>query len=581
MPDARSLEAAARRWLAEDPDPDTKRELEAILEAGDTAELTERFGARLEFGTAGLRGLLGAGPNRMNRALVRRVTAGLAGYLLETDPACREWGVVVGYDGRHMSPEFAEDTAAVLAGAGIPAHVFTELAPTPLIAFAVTALGAAAGVMVTASHNPPAYNGYKVYWQNGAQIIPPHDKGISAAIDAVGPLPSIPLMDADPAAALGLFRPVSETVSDAYLQGLLDLRRRPDHAGTMSIVYTPLHGVGAAWVQRVFHAAGYGGLVVVPEQAAPDGDFPTVEFPNPEEPGAMDLSLALAREKDADLILANDPDADRLAVIVRDGEGGYRPLSGNEIGILLAHYLLSHRESVAPSLVCTTIVSTGLLQRVADRFGAGYAETLTGFKWIANAAIDRKRADGSEFVFGFEEALGYTVGELVRDKDGVGAALVFAELAEWCRSENRGVLDYLRGIFAEFGYYGSLQKGLTYPGAEGLARIADMMQSLRSDPPTAVGGSPVVEIADIADGTVLDVPTGGRSAVDLPSSNVLRYRLEDGTRILVRPSGTEPKIKFYLEVVDRLSADEALPDVEARAAARLEAHLDSLLERIE
>jgi phosphomannomutase len=507
----------------------------------------------------------------MNRALVRRVTAGLAAYLLEHLPQARERGVVVGYDGRHLSTEFAADTSGVLAGAGIRVHAFTDVAPTPVIAFAVTELGAAAGVMVTASHNPPEYNGYKVYWENGAQIIPPHDSGISAAIDAVGDLASVRLLDGPEAESQGLLRLVPESLGATYVDRVLRLRRSDAGAGSVSVVYSPMHGVGGAWVKRVFAAAGYTGLHVVPEQAEPDGDFPTVRFPNPEEPGAMDLSLALARERDADLILANDPDADRLAVITRAPDGGYRPLSGNEIGILLANYLLE-KDAPENPLVCTTIVSTGMLRLMAEAYGAAYAETLTGFKWIANKALELKRSRGMNFVFGFEEALGYTAGELVRDKDGVSAALLFADLFGACRAGGLTIVDYLEQIYRRFGLHQTRQISLTMEGSEGLARIEAMMSSLRRDPVREVNGVAVVVTADVKEGTERNLQTGAITRLDLPPSNVLRYNLADGTRLLARPSGTEPKIKFYVEVVEAFGEEDAFAEASARAGERCDGY---------
>jgi len=567
---ATDLLQRARTWAAEDPDPATRAELEGILDAGDQTRLAELFGERLEFGTAGIRGVLGPGPGCMNRALVRRVTAGLAAYLRGEVPDSRRRGVVVGYDGRRLSLEFAEDTAAVLNGAGIPVHLFSAVAPTPVTAFAVTDLNAAAGVMVTASHNPPEYNGYKVYWGNGAQIIPPHDRGISAAIDGVGDLREVTLLEAGAARTAGLLHTVPDDLGARYVRGVLALRRSDAAASDLSIVYTPMHGVGGAWAKRVFAEAGYAGLHPVPEQFEPDGAFPTVRFPNPEEPGAMDLATALANKLGADLILANDPDADRLAAIVPAPGGGYRPLSGNEIGILLAHYLLE-KDPPANPLVCTTIVSSAMLKRLADAFGAAYAETLTGFKWIANKAIELKRARGAAFVFGFEEALGYTAGELVRDKDGVSAALLFADLAGTCRARGGSVLEYLEGIYRRFGLHQTRQVSLTMEGSEGLARIAAMMASLRGDPVREVAGSAVTVAADVQEGTERDLATGTVTRLDLPASNVLRYVLADGTRILARPSGTEPKIKFYVEVAEPFAAGESFADASGRAGARCDA----------
>jgi phosphomannomutase len=505
----------------------------------------------------------------MNRALVRRVTAGLARYLLHAVPEATRQGVVIGRDGRRMSPEFAADVAAVLAGAGIPVHVFEDVAPTPLCAFAVTHLGAAAGVMITASHNPPQDNGYKVYWSNGAQIVPPHDVEISREIDLVGSLEGVPLVGPGDPGENGCYRKVPAGTLDAYLEGLLALRRHPEAAGDLSIVYTPLHGVGGPCAREVLSRAGYWRLSVVPEQAEPDPDFPTVSFPNPEEKGTMDLALALGRREGAELILANDPDADRLAAIVRQPDGGYRPLTGNEIGLLLAYYLLTENPPAGDRLVMTTVVSSSLLRSMAASLDARYAEALTGFKWIANRAIEERERRGTVFVFGFEEALGYTVGELVRDKDGIGAALLFAEMTAHLRAQERSVLDLLETIYRRFGLCLNSQRGLTLPGSEGAARIRAILERLRAHPPRAIAGMGVTAESDLARGTRIETAGGRESPVDLPPSDVLLYDLEGG-RVLVRPSGTEPKIKFYFEIMEPVSEEEPFPEAETRARSRLQ-----------
>ncbi len=576
--EAKELTEQVRAWIADDPDPAMRAELEDLMRREDLDELRERFRARLEFGTAGLRGALGAGPGRMNRAVVRRVTAGLARYLLARVPDVKTRGVVVGRDGRRMSKEFAEDTAAVLTAAGIPVHYFADVAPTPLTAYAVGALGAAAAVMVTASHNPRADNGYKVYWSNGAQIIPPHDAGISAAIDGVGSLREVALIGEAEARARGLWRDVPSAVGEAYLAGVLALRRHPESPTDLTIVYSPLHGVGGAWVRQVFARAGFSRLCVVPEQAEPDGEFPTVAFPNPEEKGAMDLALGLARREGADLILANDPDADRLAVIVRDRDGAYQPLTGNQIGALLAYYVLTENPPrEGESLVITSIVSSGQLRRMAAELGVHYAETLTGFKWIANKAMELRSARGWRFAFGFEEALGYTVGELVRDKDGIGAALVFADLAAFCRARAKTVLDYLEEIYRRFGLYVSAQRSVTLPGSEGVAAIGSIMEAFRGRPPEAIGGSRIVRRADLRTGEEIDCATGAKSATDLPASNVIVYRLEGGSRIILRPSGTEPKIKYYFEAVASIEPGEPFSKASERGQTRLDALIAGFL----
>ena len=535
----------ARAWLAEDPDPDTRAELRAVLDAGDVAGLTDRFGARLEFGTAGLRGALGAGPNRMNRVVVTRAAAGLSAYLTARGGKL----VVVGYDARHKSDLFARDTADVVRGAGMRALVLPRPLPTPVLAFAIRHLGADAGVMVTASHNPPQDNGYKVYLGDGSQIVAPADAEISAAIEAVGPLSAVPRGDG--------WETLGEEVLGAYLDrtaGLVDAASPRD----VRIVYTPLHGVGRDVVLAAFDRAGFPAPTVVARQADPDPEFSTVSFPNPEEPGAIDLALDAAVEADADIVLANDPDADRCAVAVPDpgAPRGWRMLRGDEVGALLATHLV-RRDPRLSGTFAASIVSSSLLGRIAAAHGLGYAETLTGFKWIS-------RVEGLRF--GYEEALGYCVDpEAVRDKDGVSAALLVAELAATLKAEGRTLTDLLDDIAREHGLHATDQLSARF---EDLGEIDAAMARLRDRPPTELGGR-AVELAE-------DLGVGSEH---LPPTDGLRYRLAQGGRVVVRPSGTEPKLKGYLEtvvpVVDgdvaaaRRTAAEALAAVRADLAAAL------------
>jgi len=519
-----SLRAEAEAWLAEDPDPETRAELSALLGAGDEAAVRERFNGRLEFGTAGLRGALGAGPNRMNRALVRRAAAGLARWLLAErgDPA-RAAGVAIGYDARHKSDVFALDTALVMAGAGIAAHLLPRPLPTPVLAFTTARLGCAAGVMVTASHNPRGDNGYKVYLGDGAQIAPPVDTAISAAIGSVGSLGDVPLADPDDPHIHHL----DDEVVDAYLAAV-EAAAVPGPS-TARLVYTPMHGVGGAVVCRLFERSGFPPLHVVVRQFDPDPAFPTVPFPNPEEPGALDLALSEARSHRADAVLANDPDADRLAAAVPDGTGGFRALTGDELGWVLADFLLE-RSTGGARLVITTVVSSGLLRKMAADHGVHYQETLTGFKWIARAAMARP---GLRFVFGYEEALGYCVGDTVRDKDGISAALAFARLL----SSGPPVPQRLEALARRHGRHVTRQRSLRVEGADALAELRATMDRLRANPPEAIGGSAVTAYEDLR--------LGGR----LPPADVLRFELGDDARVIVRPSGTEPKLKLYVEVV--------------------------------
>ncbi|HSF27063.1 MAG TPA: phospho-sugar mutase [Actinomycetes bacterium] len=545
-PDPAQLLEAAHAWLAEDPDPDTRAELAALLETAESddaaaakaalAELADRFVGPLQFGTAGLRGALGAGPNRMNRAVVIRAAAGLGAYL-------REHGgdaIVIGYDARHKSDVFAADTAAVMTGLGIRAVVLPRPLPTPVLAFAIRHLGVDAGVMVTASHNPPQDNGYKVYLGDGSQIVPPTDAEISARIAAVGPLAEVFLPDN------GWDTLTDADVLEPYLDRVAALVRQ-DAPRDLRIVYTPLHGVGGEVAHAAFLRAGFRAPAVVPLQALPDPDFPTVAFPNPEEPGALDLAFAAARESAADLVIANDPDADRCAVAVPDPQvpGGWRMLRGDELGALLGQHV-ARRGVPAGAVFATSIVSSSLLGKIAAAAGIGYTETLTGFKWIS-------RVPG--LAFGYEEALGYCVDpDGVRDKDGISAALLIAELAATLKAEGRSLRDVLDELAREHGLHATDQLAVRVSDP---SLIDEAVRRLRAHPPTTLAGQAVESIEDLATG------------VDgLPPTEALRCRLADAARVVVRPSGTEPKIKCYLEVVEDV-ADGNVSAARARAAAEL------------
>ena len=506
-------------WIADDPDPAARAELRALLEAGAARDLAARFAGGLTFGTAGLRGPLVAGPAGMNVATVRMASAGLAAYLRERGGG----SVVVGHDARHGSARFAQEAAAVFSGAGLTAYRLPPLVPTPVLAFAVRHLGCAAGVMVTASHNPPRDNGYKVFLGDGAQIAPPADERIAAGIDRVGPLPAVPLGDGGEA----LGTETGEAYLDAIVAALPDSSPR-----AISLVYTPLHGVGAPYCLSALERAGFAAPHVVAAQAAPDPDFSTVERPNPEEPGTLDLALAAAEASGADVLLANDPDADRLAVAV-PGPEGWRRLTGDETGVLLADFLLEHTPDPAGALLVATVASSTLLGRMAEAAGARYAETLSGFKWIMRAAAD---APGQRLLLGYEEALGYAVSDVVRDKDGISAALVIAQLAAAEKRAGRTLGDRLEAIAARFGHHLTDQLTLELPGAEGLERIRGLMAELRARPPAALLGRPVERVDDLAAG-----------ALGLPRADVLVVRAP-GARVVMRPSGTEPKLKVYLEV---------------------------------
>jgi phosphomannomutase len=580
----------ARAWAEADPDPGARAEIEGLLAAPDPAktDLADRFAGSLEFGTAGLRGVIGAGPNRMNRAVVLRTTWGLARYLLDAGgPNAAEKGVAIGFDGRRMSKELAEDTACALAAAGVKVKLFDDVVPTPLLAFAVTRLGCAAGVMITASHNPPEYNGYKAYWGNGAQIVPPIDTGIARAIDQAPPAKDVARFSIDDATSKGLVAILGEDLELAYLAEVKKLGARSDGDRTLSVVYTPMHGVGDRLARLAFDQAGFTNVVSVPEQQRPDGAFPTVEFPNPEEKGAMDLAFALARARSADLVLANDPDADRLAVALPSSASpsGYHQLTGNQVGVLLGHYLLTDglrgldravKPKVGEPLVIASIVSSPMLGVVAHALGARYDEVLTGFKWIANRALERKKKSGEHFVFGFEEALGYTVGELVRDKDGISAAVVFAELAGVLRANGTTVLAHLEGLYRRYGLFVSSQVNLTRKGAEGLAELRAIMKRLRENPPWTIGDETVTSVRDFLQ-QVTVLADGTKRPLDLPKSDVLAFELASGSRVIARPSGTEPKAKFYFDVREPIQGEEPLAAAEARAAATMKKLADAFV----
>ncbi|GHE80030.1 phospho-sugar mutase [Streptomyces thermocarboxydus] len=527
-----ALIAQAQAWLAEDPDPDTRDELARLIDSGDHAELAARFAGTLQFGTAGLRGELGAGPLRMNRSVVIRAAAGLAAYLKKHNH--HDGLVVIGYDARHKSQTFAEDTAAVMTGAGLRAAVLPRPLPTPVLAFAVRHLGAVAGVEVTASHNPPRDNGYKVYLGDGSQIVPPADAEIAAEIDAVASLEAVPRPTTG-------WETLDDTVLDAYLTRT-DAVLSKDSSRTARTVYTAMHGVGKDVLLAAFARAGFPAPDLVTEQAEPDPDFPTVAFPNPEEPGAMDLAFAKARETNPDLVIANDPDADRCAAAVKDG-GDWRMLRGDEVGALLAAHLVRRG---ATGTFAESIVSSSLLGRIAEKAGLPYEETLTGFKWIA-------RVDGLRY--GYEEALGYCVDpDGVRDKDGITAALLLTELASELKSENRTLLDLLDDLAVEHGLHATDQLSVR---VKDLGLIAAAMRRLREQPPTELAGLRITKAEDLTEGTDKLPPTDG-----------LRYTL-DGARVVVRPSGTEPKLKCYLEVVVPVATKTDLPEARTKATTLL------------
>lgn len=517
MTDVAGARAAIERWLAAEPDTDMRDELVALRTAPDEVVL-ERFTGRLQFGTAGLRAAVGAGPQRMNRLVVQQAAAGLVDYLLSTVPDAAVSGVIIGYDARRKSDMFALDTARVCAAKGVRAYLFDRVVPTPVLAWNITEVGAAAGVMVTASHNPPADNGYKVYLGTGAQIVPPADTGIAAAIDLVDPC-AVELAEPD--------HPLITTLGsghvERYLSFVPSVRRCPDVPG-VPVAYTAMHGVGGATLVEAFHRAGLSAPAVVAEQQEPNGSFPTVAFPNPEEPGAMDLLMARAAASGAHVALANDPDADRLGVAIPTPDGGWRRLAGDEIGWLLAEHILRHSEG-DDRLVITTLVSSSLLARMAESYGATCLETFTGFKWIGHNVLTHP---DRLFVFGYEQALGYLVSERPLDKDGITAAVLMAEVAAVAAAEGVTLQQRLDDIAARFGRYVMGERSVRMAPADGTAAVA----RLRDNPPTVIGGRSVT------------------ATTWYQEAGLLRVQLGDAMRLQVRPSGTEPKVKLYGEGID-------------------------------
>ena len=542
------------QWLANPYfDEATKEELKKI--ASDENEIKERFYMDLEFGTAGLRGIIGAGTNRMNIYVVRRATQGLANYIDKVDKKAQ--GVAIAYDSRHMSPEFAQEAALCLAANGIKAYIFETLRPTPELSFAVRHLGCVAGINVTASHNPPEYNGYKVYWEDGAQITPPHDSGIMGEVKAISDWNTVKTMDKAEAEKAGLFQVIGKEVDDAYIA---ELKKQVIHMDAieaegknLKIVYTPLHGTGNVPARRILKELGFENVYVVKEQELPDGDFPTVSYPNPEAAEAFELGLKLAKEVDADLVLATDPDADRLGVRVKDKNGEYHDLTGNMSGCLLANYEISQRKAVNGSLpadgaLIKTIVTTNLADAIAKGYGVNLIEVLTGFKFIGQQILGFENSGKGTYLFGFEESYGCLIGTYARDKDAIVATMALCEAAAYYKTQGKTLWDAMIEMYDQFGYYKDAIQAVTMKGIEGLAKIQEIMNSLRANPPKEFAGHQVTAVRDYKADTIKDLTTGEVKPTGLPNSNVLYYELTDDAWVCVRPSGTEPKVKVYYGV---------------------------------
>ncbi|WP_067582101.1 phospho-sugar mutase [Endozoicomonas ascidiicola] len=562
------------KWLSRDPDPATRKELQTLIDSNNEKELTSRFTGRLEFGTAGLRGVVGAGSNRMNRLVIQETATGLGRYLLDQIESTSTKGVIIGYDGRPDSRQFAHDTAGVLTALGIKVYLTEKVAATPLVAFGINHLQTAAGVVVTASHNPPQYNGFKVYWSNGAQIIPPHDSGIAKEIDMAAEA-ELNLKDLNQAEQEGLLVWLGKDYYETYRKiigqsPLLNNHTKPDD---IALAYTAMHGVGAEMAEDLLCDNGFNQVFSVAAQREPDGTFPTVNFPNPEEPGAMDMVMAEAKAHNAVLACANDPDADRFAVAVRKPDNSYQMLTGDQVGALFGDYLL-RLAGAENKLVGCTIVSSSLLGKIASSMGAECFQTLTGFKWLTNVAMSMETSE-RQFLFAYEEALGYTIVSQVWDKDGLSALVAFAQLTAELNSQGKTVWDQLETLYRKHGLHLNAQRSIALDPAA--PPIGD---TLRSAQPEMIAGQKVMIIEDFKSSRRKHAD-GREEVIQLPVSDVLIYHLESGNRVVVRPSGTEPKLKCYYEVVEPFDADDAMEQVQQRADAHMhhliEAHQASLV----
>ena len=567
-------------WLESDyMDEATKEELRQI--AGDEKEIEERFYTELEFGTAGLRGIIGAGCNRMNEYTVRKATQGLANYILKVGGQDR--GVAIAYDSRHMSPEFADVAALCLAANGIKAYVFESLRPTPELSYAVRKLHTIAGINITASHNPPEYNGYKVYWEDGAQITPPHDSGIMDEVKAISDYAVCKKMDKEEAIAAGLYQTIGADIDDSYIAELKKLVVHQDAidavGSEIKVVYTPLHGTGNIPVRRVLKELGFTQVYVVPEQELPDGDFPTVSYPNPEAKEAFTLGLALAKKVDADLVLATDPDADRLGVYVKDAQTGeYHPLTGNMSGCLIGDYLIGQKKELQglpeDGVFIRSIVSTNMADAIAKHYGIALVEVLTGFKFIGQKILEMETTGKGTYLFGMEESYGCLTGTYARDKDAVVASMALCEAAAYYKTKNMTLWDAMIAMYERYGYYQDGITAITLKGIEGLEKIGTIMNTLRADAPKKIGAYQVTAVRDYKKDTITDVATGEVRPTGLPSSNVLYYELTDDAWVCVRPSGTEPKVKVYFGI-----KGTSIADADAKAEAMKEA-VNALVEKM-
>jgi len=589
-----AIRAAVDAWLNDPVIAESdKQGIRELLSRGDEPELTDRFYRELEFGTGGMRGLLGAGLNRVNVYTVGAAAQGLANYIAREGESAKRAGAVIAHDSRRMSDVLARRTACVLAGNGITAHLFECLRPTPELSFAVRHMGCTAGVVVTASHNPPQYNGFKVYWSDGGQVTPPHDEAIMAEVRAVGGFAHIRATEPDEAQRAGLLRMIGAEIDEAFLKNVQATCLDPDvcreQGRHLKIVYTPLHGTGGQLIPEALRRRGFERVTEVPEQARPDGDFPTVELPNPEEGAALRLAIELAEKQGADLVMGTDPDADRMGIAVRRSDGRFELVSGNRIGALLCYYVCEQltRQGRFPDngVVLSTIVSSDLMKQIGSAYGAAVVETLTGFKWIGRKLHEYDQAGtpgrpSRQLIFAAEESYGYLPAAFTRDKDAVTSAAFIAEAAAWAAAQGHTLLDLLADLFRRFGYYHESAKSMSLPGRDGATRMAGLMTALRQDPPRQIGGQPVAAVGDLLTGENRELPSvlDGRPGrlldrYDLPASDVLIFTLSDSGKVIARPSGTEPKIKFYILLKE---PGEDLPAARSGAEAKAAAIADDL-----
>ncbi|MCX8124395.1 MAG: phospho-sugar mutase [Spirochaetes bacterium] len=572
------IQKRIEQWQKPPFDDATIHEVTQLVEQKNEKELYERFYTSLEFGTGGLRGIIGAGTNRMNIYTVGMATQGLANYIVQKGNAAK--GVVIAYDSRRMSDVFSKEAASILAANGIKVYLFKDIMPTPICSFAIRHFQATAGIVITASHNPPEYNGYKVYWDDGGQVVPPQDKEIIEEVAKIQDITQIKKMDFNDAIAQNMILTVGDEIIDVYAEKLSRVRFKSDELSPIHIVYTPLHGTGYRIVPRILATFGFANVHIVEKQAIPNGDFPTVKSPNPEEPEALTMAIELAQRINADIVLATDPDADRMGVAFKDDNGQYVLINGNQIGSMLLYYILLRlrEQNRLPEngFVVKTIVTTDLQQEIANYFNVTIENVLTGFKWIAKKMKDYE--GWRTFIFGGEESYGYLPLDFVRDKDAVSSCYFFAEMAHWLYTQKKSLKDFLYEIYSRFGYYGEKLVSLTLKGVEGIQKIESIMRHFRNNPPTQFAQTRVHSILDVKQGILTDLTDGKTTTVDLPSSDVLQFTLENGARLTMRPSGTEPKIKFYFSSCKK---GTNIPQLEKEVAQYNETLANELLKMIE